>query len=860
MKKILVADDQEYSRYLLETILTGSGYEVASACNGGEAWERLQQGDIDMVLTDILMPVMDGFTLCRRIRASDTLKNTPVVFYTATYTDERDEELAMRMGADAFLRKPLDPQSLVDSVESVFSQRRGRAPQMAVGESLNGDVLELYNERLIKKLEKKLVELEDERARRGSVIAELQRKNRSLRMINECTSAIMRSATEQKICSGIMKSVVDIGAYRFAWIATTEGQPGSGLVPRAAYGGAGEGLDVVPEVCFTAEVSKVCPIVEALSSRELAVRRPPWEGLCRAVADNAVRMGYGMEIALPLVAADETLGVMVLYADDAVVLDAEETILLKELADNTAFGIASARNALERARAEKMLAKSEERFRLIAETSPDTLFLLTPEGRIDYLSPASERMLGVAPRSIAGARFTDLVVEHDREEALGALERVMGGETLRGREFGMRLPDGRNLFVEVSAAPVREGGKVSAVLGVARDVTARRELERQLLQSQKMEVLGSLAGGIAHDFNNILSAIVGYTELMLQRAETGSELERDLNSILNACMRARDLIRSILAMSRHAPHGAERVAVKDVVKDALKLLRATIPANITFETDIGTDAAVMVDPVNIHQVVLNLVTNAAHAIGSRGGKIRIGLDETDLGPDNAAVSGASVPAGRYVRLVVEDTGTGIDPSILPHIFKPFFTTRQGQGGTGLGLFMVQTLARECGGHVHVQTEPGKGTCFTVILPVAPEHAPIGSLEPEQDVPRGSERILFVDDEKSITYISREMLSDLGYTVTPAAGSVEALEIFRQSPNDFDLVVTDLAMPIMSGLELAREIRATRSDIPVILSTGTHDSDVAAQAKKLGVSGFIAKPFKKAELARAVREILDRAKG
>jgi signal transduction histidine kinase len=382
-----------------------------------------------------------------------------------------------------------------------------------------------------------------------------------------------------------------------------------------------------------------------------------------------------------------------------------------------------------------------------------------------------------------------------------------------------------------------------------------RQLQSQLLQSQKLEAIGTLAGGIAHDFNNILGGILGYTEAALYELPEDSEARGHLKNALALVGRATSLVRQILAFSRKDVAERKPVASHALVKEALKLLRASIPSTIEIRAEISPEAGmIMADPTQIHQVLLNLCTNAVHAMEGGMGVLSIRLSPEVLDAAAARAAG-DLPPGRYVKLTVADTGSGIDPAILDRIFEPFFSTKEKQKGTGLGLWVVHGIIKSHGGSISVTSTPGTGSSFSVRLPRLAEESegqPVGDQGP---LPVGSERILFVDDEEQLVEVGRTTLQSLGYFVIATTSSKRALEIFREAPQAFDLVITDQTMPALTGSELTRELRKIKPGLPVILCTGYDDAVPEETARQVGVEVMLRKPIFRRQLAEAVRAAL-----
>ena len=367
-----------------------------------------------------------------------------------------------------------------------------------------------------------------------------------------------------------------------------------------------------------------------------------------------------------------------------------------------------------------------------------------------------------------------------------------------------------------------------------------------------MEAIGTLAGGIAHDFNNILSVIIGYTEIAKGKG-VNPDIESYLENVLNAGDRAKSLVKQILTYSRRTDQEKKLLDMSIIVKEAVKLLRATIPSTIEIQQVIEHSLrSVVADPTQIHQVLINLCANAAHAMRGKGGVLGITLQNFDL-PESASISSDLHP-GAYVRLDVSDTGTGIEPENLHRIFDPFFTTKGKDEGTGLGLSVVYGIVKGCRGTIMVQSDPGKGTTFSVYLP-AIENTAGKVKERAGQVPRGTERILFVDDETDLAQMCREMLEALGYNVIAMTSSSKALDRFESDPGNFDLVITDMTMPGMTGVDLAKELLRIRPDIPIILCTGFSETVTEEKARQLGIREFLTKPVSLQDLAVAIRRVL-----
>jgi PAS domain S-box-containing protein len=413
----------------------------------------------------------------------------------------------------------------------------------------------------------------------------------------------------------------------------------------------------------------------------------------------------------------------------------------------------------------------------------------------------------------------------------------------------LNLPERAGQVMNILAA------RVSAEIEREKMEEEKKKIEIQLHQAQKMEAIGTLAGGIAHDFNNILQSIMLNTELaMLEQDAQGEVLER-MNDILKAARRATDLVKQILLFSRQSEIELKPIQINLMVKEAIKMMRSSLPTTIEIRQEIspGWDM-VMADPTRLQQIIMNLSTNAAHAMSENGGILIFALQSEDITPEKTALCPGIKP-GPYVRLNVSDTGHGIDPSIMNRIFDPFFTTKQRGEGTGLGLSVALGVVKELGGCITVESEVNKGTTFSVFLPRVERKVSQGS-EDIKPLKKGREVILLVDDEKALVDAHTEAFKKLGYQVVSRYSSIDALEAFKAQPRKFDLVVTDQTMPKMTGLQLARELKAIRSDIPIILCTGFSNLIDEEEARLIGIKKFIMKPVVLSEMAEAVRNVLD----
>ncbi|BBO73492.1 hypothetical protein DSCW_09090 [Desulfosarcina widdelii] len=412
------------------------------------------------------------------------------------------------------------------------------------------------------------------------------------------------------------------------------------------------------------------------------------------------------------------------------------------------------------------------------------------------------------------------------------------------------------VILDVMLVPLRDDkGTVQGYLEIGRDVTEELKLEKRLLQGQKLEAIGTLAGGIAHDFNNILSAIFGYAELALMEKKHDPDTEKYIRRILKASTRARDLVSQILTFSRKTEVELRPMQPETVLKEALKLLRASIPATIDIQSRIESDAAILAEPTQIHQVAMNLFTNAVHAIGDKGGTVRLEL--MDFNVDEEFIrTHPDVNPGRHVLLRISDTGDGMPPEIREKVFEPFFTTKAQGKGTGLGLSVVHGIVKKLGGAISIYSEKGEGTTFNILIPCTETGQSERILE-DESLKRGDARVALIDDEPDIATALESILSNLGYRVSAFTDGRMALEAIVSNPGQFDLIITDNTMPQLTGLEIARRLRDSGIDAPVILTSGYMSKEIEESARQTGVSEIIAKPVNTYQLADTMHRIVGR---
>lgn len=490
------------------------------------------------------------------------------------------------------------------------------------------------------------------------------------------------------------------------------------------------------------------------------------------------------------------------------------------------------------------------------DTIPTGIIIVDIENRqIVYTNPAAASMVGTEPQQVTGKACHELFDESSCEQCPmdSGSQTIQAQRTLR-TVFGKERP-----VLKTVSRTTLEGREcfMATFIDLSERIRAeedKEKLETQLRQVQKMEALGTLAGGIAHDFNNILSAVIGYSELGLQDlGDTSDPLYPKLKAINNAGLRARDLVEQILAFSRMQEQMHAPVKVSPIVKEAIKLLQSSLPANIKIKSVIKADRPVLGDPTQIHQIIMNLCTNAYHAMQISGGQLGVTLEEVFIDASQAP-AGLTLESGQYLRLAISDTGSGINPAIIDRIFEPYFTTKDKSKGTGLGLAVVHGIVKGHGGEIKVESQEGEGTCFTVYLPIS--QAETSEKGPHSSsLPMGTEHVLLVDDEKDIVEIGNQILQRLGYRVTAVIGSKAALDAYKADPFRFDVVITDYNMPEMTGDQMAKTMMGIRRKIPIIVCTGFSEVFDKERAQAMGIRKILMKPVTMEAMAHAVREVL-----
>ncbi len=682
-------------------------------------------------------------------------------------------------------------------------------------------------------------------------IAYLNRVYATLSGINEL---IVRERNRQSLLEGVCRIAVEKGRFRMAWIGMIDEASG-GLVPVASAGTVDGYLDGL--VISSSPDDAAGPAQRCIATGTHAVCNDiahdpgyaPWRA-------RALQRGYRASAGLPLKQGGRVVGVLSLYSGESGPFEPEEMALLDELAMDVGFALDVGTREAERLSIQTALSESEQRFRQIAENIDEVFWMIDPiRGQTLYVSPGFEKIWGRSRESVFASMDSWFAAVHpeDRERVAHALQtKVTSGEY--NETYRILRPDAEVRWIHDRAFPLQDPtGTVYRIVGTASDITERRNIELQLLQSQKMEAIGVLAGGVAHDFNNLLAVILSYSALLVDETKPGDPMRADLAEIKSAASRAAELTRQLLAFSRRQHLQPRHVDLNEIVAGIDRMLRRLLGEDVRLVTiPFSERASLHVDPGQIEQVLMNLAVNARDAM-PRGGALTIEIGREELDATLAAQRG--LKAGSYVLLAVSDTGEGMDRETQARIFEPFFTTKPVGKGTGLGLSTVFGIVRQSGGQIAVQSARGEGTTFRIWLPLV-DQGPAASEtrgEADEDL-RGTETILVVEDDERVRKLARIILSKKGYHVVEAQSGGDALIASEQHPGRLDLVLTDVVMPLMSGDELVSRLLMSRPELRVVYMSGYPER--AAAGDVIAKSGsFIEKPFTPERLLRGIRDAL-----
>jgi len=900
--RVLIVDDKEENLYYLRALLSGHGYVVDESRHGAEALVVARSLPPDVVVSDLLMPVMDGYTLLRYWKSDATLRRAPFIVYTATYTEEKDAKLARDLGADAFILKPSEPEDFLAELTAVLSRGTSETePRRPVADQ--EEILQVYSEALIRKLEEKSLQLEDANRRLGRSTMQLEMAGRLARLGGWWLDRGARHVVwSDEVCrihgepEGTAPDVERAIAYyderhqpiirRAVERCFAEGTPWDMELEVHSRDGRKLIVRVIGEA-LRDDMGRITRIQGAFQDvtemrraqqerRDLALRlQQTLESMSDAVLmfDPAWRVVFLNPMGERLLhrSRAELLGKVVWEEFPEAVgstfqVEYERAVRtrgrvqfveyfppLETWFDVTAYPtddglVVYFRDVTARREADRRLAQQAT----MLDKAQDAILVRGLDDTILYWNKSAERLYGWSADEAIGRNAHELVNDGSAEFVEAKRELMSRGEwtgTLR-----QVARDGRRVVTECRWTLVRnDAGEPESVLAINTDVTDRRNLEQQFLRAQRLESIGTLAGGIAHDLNNVLAPVMMSLDLLRDLAgPQGHELIESLRSSVG---RGADLVRQVLSFARGLDGRKERVDARTVVREIEAVLRETFPKRIEIVVEVpDAPARLMGDPTQLHQVVMNLAVNARDAMPN-GGQLRIVVSREDL--SGALAVQLHLAPGRYVRVAVADNGAGISPEHQEIIFEPFFTTKDVGHGTGLGLSTVQSIVRGHDGAIQLQSELGKGSIFSCWFPLvgADDEQP-SAPNPARRLPRGDgEFILVVDDEPSIRAVADRILTRHGYRVATAADGQEALERWREHRAELDAIITDVAMPGMDGPELIAALRAEGADVPIIVASGYVTDEGAGRLLEVATEFFVSKPFSAETLLTTLRGVL-----
>jgi PAS domain S-box-containing protein len=803
MATILVVDDRVENVEFLVALLGYAGHRVISARDGREALDVARGERPDLVVTDLLMPVMDGFDLARSLRAEPGLGHVRIVFYTATYVADDARDLARACGVRHILTKPAEAEDVLRVVSSALAED---------AEPVSPDATD-YTQQHLRLLSMTL-------AHKAEVV--VPRLNAILGLSLELASELDPIRLLETFCHRL-RDVLSA-----SWTAVVLERRAHSTDPRLFASGI-----ALPDGWTPASDG------EGLS---VPGREPGGELLAAAVHSPGTVYGHvylSRDAGAPPFAPEE--------AEIAGILGG----LVGRIYENGSLYASARRHAEE-------LFQSEQRFRQLAENIPEVFWVSSvgPEPRPLYVSPAYETVWGQSIESFyeKPSSWMDAVVPEDMESARSFAERSALGEPA-SEEFRITRPDGSVRWLWVRSFPVRDAeGRLQRLAGVTLDITDRRSLDQQFRQAQKMEAVGRLAGGVAHDFNNLIGVIMGYGESALRLLPPDHAARPKLDQVLQAAERAARVTRQLLVFSRKHSPDPRVMAIDDVLRDMDRLLRRIIGEDLDLVVTPGAPkGSIRADLREIEQVLMNLAVNARDAM-EHGGRLTIETAVAQVAPHSDPAE-RGVKPGEYVVLTVSDTGSGIPVEVQPHIFEPFFTTKAPDRGTGLGLSTVYGIVDQANGRILLESAPGQGTSFRIYWPRCDEPVRAPTARREGEIRGGSETILLVEDDDALRGVTQEMLEECGYSVLAVADGAEALRVAHAYVGPIDLLMTDVVMKAMSGPQTALRFRAVRPRARVLLMSGYSGTELQRQGVQ--AETFLEKPFTIDEMALKVREALDR---
>jgi PAS domain S-box-containing protein len=828
--RLLLVDDDPAQLKLARVHFGHGGFDVSAATSVDEALRMAEANRPDVILSDVLMPAMDGFQLCLAIRNHPRLKQVPLVLQSAYYGSQDDADLARRVGANALVVRTPD---CATAYAAVMDALHTGAPAVA---DAAGPTVESRHVQLI------IRQLEQHRATVAGLAQRCAMQAAQLSLLGGVADALAHSGDTEVVLRDVLAATLDAAGISKGALVLR--QPDGRLEFRQNIGFSSAELE---------RLRTHAALVEETVNRGGSVSVPS----SMVQPDVAEALLASANVAtlhiVPLVADGRGMGAMIIGATRTDVTTEDSVVFARAIGNQLV-------QSLELARSIASLRASEQRYRTLLDNATDIIAVLTPDGVVTEVNRRCEEVVGVSREEMLGRDFESFKPGPREGHRDSGWPPAGEGHGDGAPPVEFARPDGSRLLVEFATATVDVGGE-QVVFTIGRDVTERQRLEMQLRQAQKLEAIGQLAGGIAHDFNNLLTAILGFADLAAASLPPADPARVCVSEVRRAGERAADLTRQLLAFGRQQLVQPRVLDINDVIRGIEPLIRRLIRENVQLMLALGDDVPpVRMDPTHIEQVLVNLATNAADAM-PHGGTLTVATS-TGAGTAGDLPPRAAEEPELRVRLAVHDTGTGMDDATLQHIFEPFFTTKASGRGTGLGLATVYGIVKQNGGDIRVSSMVGRGTTFEIELPAVPDapSAPVEAPRKAAEPPRGAETVLLVEDDEAVRYLTRLMLEHLGYQVLEAGSPRQADAVVQTFDAPIHLLLSDVVMPDSEGPPLLDRLRPGRPDLRVLYMSGYADDAVLRQGVLVGTTPFLQKPFDAATLARKVRAVLDAPTG
>jgi PAS domain S-box-containing protein len=851
--RILIVEDSSTQAEKLRHLLEEEGYRVTAATTGTQALLTAHREKPTLILSDIVMPEMDGYAFCKAVKSDDELKDVPVILMTSL-SSAGDVVKGLQCGADNFIRKPYEDKYLLARINYALTNRTLRQTenvQFGVHILLGGERHFITADRqqildlLISTYEEAVHVNEDLTAKEQ----QLARSNRALGGLYRIAKLLNRANSEREVLEQVLDEAMQLPGVQAGWFLLREGETGfrvaaaRGLPPALNMPGAMESDCLCRRRLLSGELSEVTNILEC-------------ERLQQAQGDAR---GLRCHASVPLWGGDRMVGVMNLVGSQEGLFHDEELRVLNGIGNQIALALERvAAKALADQYAQQLAGRvevAEAKYQTLMQHANDAIFVVDPAGPVLEANRQAEAMLGRSRIEMVGHPFIDLVSLTSFDETTARFQQLLTKGTVQADDVHLRHADGRQVCADLSASLVPVQGE-RVVLAIARDVTERNRLARQFQQAQKMEAIGQLAGGVAHDFNNLLTVILGFGGFLLETLPADDPRRQDVEEIRKAGQSAVSLTRQLLAFSRKQILEPVVLDLNAVVANADRMVGRLIGEDIEVVTRLDPALGrVKADAGQLEQILINLAVNARDAM-PEGGTLTIDTGNVELDEQDARTYPGAV-SGPHIVLAVSDTGMGMDENTQSHLFEPFFTTKESGKGTGLGLATVYGIVKQSGGYIRVESALEHGTTFKIYFPrVEGIAVPLPTARSSDQSPTGTETILLAEDADGLRKLARKILERYGYTVLEASNGDEALQICERHHGAIDLLLTDVVMPGMSGRVLADRVAFLHPATKVLYTSGYTGDAIVQRGVLSAGTAFLQKPYASEALARKVRDLLD----